>query len=162
MDDMRNASLRFSGGPIAPEDGRLGADDILKILPHRDPFLFVDKVTELEPGKRIEGVRKIRQDEYFFKGHFPSRPIMPGVLMIEALAQAAGILSFSVKENAGRSTYFIGVDNVRFRKAVIPGDELRLEVEFVKTKKRLAFLHGTAKLGEEMAAEADLIFGFRD
>lgn len=159
MEKARDAGLRASE-VIKPKDGTLDINDIKKIIPHRDPFLFVDKIIEIEEDKKATGIKKITGNEEFFKGHFPARPIMPGVLMIEALAQLGGILMFNKEKNLGRSAYFIGLNNVRFRKAVIPGDTLRLEVDVVKLRSRITQLHGVVKVDEDVACEADILFGF--
>ena len=158
MEKARNAGLTASE-LVQPRNGVLGIDQIKKILPHRDPFLFVDEVIEIEKD-RVAGIKKITGREEFFKGHFPNRPIMPGVLIIEALAQLGGVLMLNKEENLNRPAYFFGLDNVRFKKAVIPGDTLRLEVNIVKLKLRIAQLHGTAKVDSEVACEADMLFGF--
>jgi len=159
MEEIRDAGLR-AREIVEPKDGTLDINDIQKIIPHRDPFLFIDKIVEIEKDKRIVGIKEITGNEEFFKGHFPDSPIMPGVLIIEALAQVGGLLMFNKKENLNRPAYFIGLDNVRFRKAVIPGDTLRLELDVVKLKSRLARLHGVARVDSDIAAEADILFGF--
>ena len=159
MEKRRDAGLR-AREVVEPKDGTLDVNDIQKIIPHRDPFLFVDKIIEIEQDKRVVGIKNITGNEEFFKGHFPDNPIMPGVLMVEALAQLGGILMFNKKENLERSAYFVGLNNVRFRKPVIPGDTLRLEVDVIKMKTRIVQLHGVAKVDEDIAAEADILFGF--
>ncbi len=122
MEKERDAGLR-PGAVVSIEKGTLTLEDIKKILPHRDPFLFVDHVVSVEADKRIAGIKKITGDEFFFKGHFPGRPILPGVIMIEALAQLGGLLMLNNEECLTRPAYFIGVNKVRFKKAVVPGDE---------------------------------------
>ena len=159
MEKARDAGLK-AGEVIELKDGTLDINDIQKIIPHRDPFLFVDKIIEIEKDKRIVGIKNITGKEEFFKGHFPGNPIMPGVLIIEALAQVGGILLFNKKESLNRSAYFVGLNNARFRKAVIPGDMLRLEVDIVKIRSRIVQLHGVAKINSEVVAEADIMFGF--
>ena len=159
MENRRDAGLKATE-VVEPKSGTLDREDIHKLLPHRDPFLFVDKIIEIEKDKRIVGIKKMTGDEFFFKGHFPGHPIMPGVLMIEALAQAGGILMLNRKENLSRPAYFVGVNNVRFRKAVIPEDTLTLEVEVVRARSRMVQLHGKALVKAELAAEVDMLFGF--
>lgn len=159
MDKERDAGLK-AGEVVKPKDGTLDINDIKKILPHREPFLFVDKIIEIEEDKRVAGIKKITGEEYFFKGHFPGRPILPGVIMIEALAQLGGTLMFNREENLNRPAYFIGLNNVRFRKAAIPGDTLRLEVRVERLKSRIAQLHGVVRVDNDIACEADILFGF--
>lgn len=136
--------------------------DIMKILPHRYPFLLLDRVIELEKGKRGLGVKNVTINDNFFQGHFPTRPIMPGVLMVEAMAQAAGVVVLTNEEHRGKVAFFMSADNVKFRKVVSPGDQLFLEVEVVNDKPRTAKIHAQAKVGEEIVAEADMIFSFTD
>lgn len=158
MEKTRNAALKIKE-IVEPNDGRYDINDIMQMLPHRYPFLMVDKVIEFEKGKRIVGIKNVTMNEEFFKGHFPENPIMPGVLILEALAQVGGMLTFSSKESAGKSIYFAGMNDVRFRKAVIPGDALKLEAAIKSIRSRLAILHGTATVDSETAAEADIMFG---
>lgn len=159
MDKERDAGLK-AREIVKPKNGILNLEDIKKILPHRDPFLFLDKVLNIEEDKRASAELKITGNEFFFKGHFPEKPILPGVIMVEALAQLCGVFMLNKEECLSRSAYFIGVNNVRFRKAVIPGDTLRLEVEVTKLRNRVVQLHGIIKLEENVACEADIIFGF--
>ena len=161
MDKARDAGLK-AREVVESKNGTLDINDIQKILPHRDPFLFVDKIIEIEKDKKVVGIKKITGNEEFFKGHFPGNPIMPGVLMVEALAQVGGILilMFNKIKDPNLSAYFVGLDKVRFRKAIIPGDELRIEVNVVKLKSRIARLHGIIKVDGDMVAEADMLFGF--
>jgi UDP-3-O-[3-hydroxymyristoyl] N-acetylglucosamine deacetylase / 3-hydroxyacyl-[acyl-carrier-protein] dehydratase len=130
---------------------------IKRILPHRYPFLLVDKIIMMD-AMRIVGVKNVTANEEFFLGHFPGRPIMPGVLMIEAMAQTAGILMLSKNENFGKLAYFTGIDNVRFRKTVVPGDQLVMEVEIIKLKSRTGQGRAQAKVDGKLVCEADLMF----
>lgn len=132
---------------------------IQKILPHRYPFLFVDRVIELSE-KRIVGIKNITIDEPFFQGHFPGNPIMPGVLIIEAMAQVGGIGALNMKDNIGKFAYFLSINNARFRKPVLPGDVLRIEVDLLKAKLSVMQIHAIAKVGDDVVAEADLMFAF--
>ncbi|TJZ76157.1 3-hydroxyacyl-ACP dehydratase FabZ [Chitiniphilus eburneus] len=134
--------------------------EILKYLPHRYPFLLVDKVLELEPGKSIKAVKNVTMNEQFFTGHFPQYPVMPGVLIIEALAQAAGVLAFKTENktaDSGTLYFFAGIDNARFKRQVLPGDTLTLCVEIVTQKRGIGKYKAKAYVGEELAAEADLL-----
>jgi 3-hydroxyacyl-[acyl-carrier-protein] dehydratase len=137
----------------------LDVNMIQSILPHRYPFLFVDKIIEVSE-KRAVGLKNVTINEPFFQGHFPGHPIMPGVLIMEAMAQVGGVAALSVKENVGKLAYFLSIDNARFRKPVLPGDVLRLEVDFVKAKLNIVKMRGIAKVGEDLVAEADLMFAF--
>ncbi|MBN3038298.1 MAG: bifunctional UDP-3-O-[3-hydroxymyristoyl] N-acetylglucosamine deacetylase/3-hydroxyacyl-ACP dehydratase [Candidatus Omnitrophica bacterium] len=131
---------------------------IMKVLPHRYPFLLVDKVLDFEEGKFIVGVKNVTVNEQFFTGHFPERPVMPGVLIIEAMAQTAGILMLSRPENRGKLAYFMSMDKVKFRKTVVPGDQLLLKVNVVKIKSRIIMIRGEAEVKGKTVAEADLMF----
>jgi 3-hydroxyacyl-[acyl-carrier-protein] dehydratase len=134
-------------------------DEIMQILPHAYPFLLVDRVVEIEPGKRIVGIKNVTYNEPFFPGHFPRRPIMPGVLIVEAMAQAAGVLAFKSmpEEEQGKPVYFLGIDNVRFRKPVTPGDQLRLELEITKHRQAIWGFKGKASVDGKLVAEAELL-----
>ncbi|WP_295644812.1 3-hydroxyacyl-ACP dehydratase FabZ [uncultured Methylibium sp.] len=133
---------------------------ILEKLPHRYPFLLVDRVLEMEPGRRIKALKNVTINEPFFVGHFPHRPVMPGVLILEALAQAAALLAFSVEgEGTDQNSviYFVGIDAARFKRPVEPGDQLTLEVEVDRVRAGIHKFHVRAKVGEELAAEAQLM-----
>ncbi len=134
-------------------------DDIQRILPHRYPFLLIDRVLSIELGKRIVALKNITMNEPFFQGHFPGRPIMPGVLIIEAAAQAGGILAFlSTPENLGNPSIFLmGLDKVRFRQPVVPGDQLRLEVETLRGGKKFWKMAGKAFVDQNLVAEGEIM-----
>jgi beta-hydroxyacyl-ACP dehydratase FabZ len=136
----------------------LNITDILKILPHRFPFLLVDRVVEIEPDKRLVATKNVTINEPFFTGHFPGAPVMPGVLIVEALAQACGLLvAYNRKTTANEYLLFAGIDNVRFRRPVVPGDVLTLTVEARRIRARSAQMHGVASVDGVVAAEADLL-----
>ncbi len=131
--------------------------EIQSLLPHRYPFLLVDRVHELEPDRRIVGVKNVTINEPFFQGHFPGRPVMPGVLILEAMAQVGGILAFKSMGNVARPVvYLTGVDNAKFRKPVVPGDQLRLEVEVVKKRAPFWKMQGKAFVDTELVCEAEV------
>jgi beta-hydroxyacyl-ACP dehydratase FabZ len=131
-------------------------EGILDILPHRYPFLLVDRVLELEEG-RILALKNVTFNEPHFTGHFPGVPVMPGVLVVESMAQAGGVMMLhDMPDRHSKLIYFTGIDNCRFRRPVVPGDQLLLEVKVVKRRQRFAVLHGVARVGDEVAAEADL------
>ena len=138
--------------------GVLDTSDIQKILPHRYPFLLVDKIIELESDKKAVGIKNVTMNEQFFTGHFPGTPVMPGVLIVEAMAQVAGVLMLNKKENLGKVAYFMSLDNVKFRKTVVPGDQLRLEVEVVKLRAKTGQVHTKALVDGTIVSEADLMF----
>jgi 3-hydroxyacyl-[acyl-carrier-protein] dehydratase len=137
---------------------------ILEYLPHRYPFLLIDRVLELEPGKRIVAIKNVTINEPYFVGHFPHIPVMPGVLMIEALAQAAGVLSFRTLGRASDPSsvfYFVGIDGARFKRPVGPGDQLRLEVEILRFARSISKFRGVATVDGAVAAEAELMCTLR-
>ena len=130
--------------------------EIMELLPHRYPFLLVDRIVEWEPGKRIVGIKNVTINEPFFQGHFPGHPIMPGVLIVEAVAQAGGILALKAMGGERRIAYFAGIDNCKFRRPVVPGDQLRLEVTVLAHKGPVWKMHGEALVDGAVAAKADV------
>jgi len=134
----------------------LEAADIMRILPHRYPFLLVDRVIELEPGKRAVGIKMVTANEPQFTGHFPGRPIMPGVLMVEALAQTAGVAILTLDEYRGKMGLFAAIDECRFRRMVVPGDQLTLKVEIEKLRGMFGRVRCVASVEGEVAVEAAL------
>ena len=143
--------------PEAP----FGRDVIESIIPHRDPFLFLDEVLEIEPGTRVLARKLVRADEWFFPGHFPGRPIMPGVIMVEALAQAGAVAVLSLEENRGKIALFAGIDDVRFKRIVEPGDELTLSCEVEAARGPIGKGRAEARVGEELAVRGVLTFAAR-
>ncbi|WP_371926694.1 3-hydroxyacyl-ACP dehydratase FabZ [Desulfuromonas sp. KJ2020] len=135
----------------------LTTQEIMKLLPHRYPFLLVDRIVELEEGKKAVGIKNVTINEPFFQGHFPGHPIMPGVLIIEAMAQVGGLYAMVVnKIGDDKVTYFAGIDNARFRKPVVPGDVLRIELEMINCKRGLYCFSGKAYVEDVLVAEAEL------
>ncbi len=135
----------------------LDSTEIRATLPHRYPFLLVDRISELEPGRRIVGIKNVTINEPFFQGHFPDRPVMPGVLILEAMAQVGGVLAFKSSSLEGRPVvYLTGIDNAKFRKPVVPGDQLRLEVEVLKRRQPFWKMRGNAFVESELVCEAEL------
>ena len=137
-------------------------EDIIKILPHRYPFLLVDKIVEMELGKRVVGIKNVTANEPFFQGHFPGNPIMPGVLVIEAMAQVGGVLArLSIPDVMEREEmgeiFFVSMDKVKFRKPVVPGDQIRFEDEALRTGGRIWKMAGKAFVDGDLVAEANLV-----
>jgi 3-hydroxyacyl-[acyl-carrier-protein] dehydratase len=128
--------------------------EILSLLPHRYPFLLVDRVTELVPGDRASGIKNVTINEPFFAGHFPNNPVMPGVLIVEAMAQVAGILAFK-SSSLGKSVYFMSMDKVKFRKPVMPGDQLRFDVVVIHKRGNVWKFSGHAFVEDKLATEAE-------
>ena len=149
--------------PQPPRPTVLGIEDIMKVLPHRYPFLLVDRIVELEPRTRVVGIKNVTINEPFFQGHFPGHPIMPGVLIVEAMAQTGGMLLLgSVPDPEGKVVYFTTLDNVKFRRPVKPGDQLRLELDLTQVRGPVCRMRGVAKVDGEVVAEADMSAMVRD
>ncbi len=142
----------------------LDVNEIMKILPHRYPFLMVDRIVEMDPGRRIVGIKNVTINEPFFQGHFPGHPVMPGVLIIEAMAQVAGILAYlsSNDEVRKKVSYFLSIDNARFRKPVLPGDVLRLEMETTLNRRGIWGFSGKALVDGKLVADAEVKATFAD
>ena len=136
----------------------LGIKEIEAILPHRHPFLLIDRIDELDPGMRAVGVKAVTFHEEFFAGHFPGEPVMPGVLILEALAQVGAVAILSVEENKGKTAFFGGVDNVRFRRKVVPGDVLTLTCEIIRTRGNVGVGTALASVNGERAVTAEMTF----
>lgn len=136
----------------------LNTKQIMEILPHRAPFLLVDRIDELEPGKRAVGVKAVTYNEPHFQGHFPQEPVMPGVLICEALAQVGAVALLSHENYKGKIAFFGGINKARFRQKVVPGDVLRLETELIKIKGPVGVGKATAYLGDKVCVEAELTF----
>ncbi|MCX5702509.1 MAG: bifunctional UDP-3-O-[3-hydroxymyristoyl] N-acetylglucosamine deacetylase/3-hydroxyacyl-ACP dehydratase [Candidatus Omnitrophica bacterium] len=156
-------SLAAIGIDYHPGEGEeLDREAIMRILPHRPPFLFVDKITRLELGKSATGIKYLTMEDDFFRGHFPGKPIMPGVLIVEAMAQVGGVMMLAPEKNRGKLAYFLAAENVKFRKTVVPGDELTLEVEADKIKSKTGRVRAKAFVNGKIVAEADLMFALVD
>ncbi len=136
----------------------LDSVQIQKIIPHRYPFLLVDKIIEMEPGKRAIGIKNVTINEPFFQGHFPGNPIMPGVLQVEALAQVGAVAVLSMEENKGKLAVFAGIDNLKFKKQVIPGDTLRLEVEIIQLRRNIGKGEAIAYVDDKVACKGQITF----
>lgn len=133
-------------------------EEIKNIIPHRDPFLLIDEVESMETGKKIVAVKNVNAAEYYFEGHFPQEKVMPGVLIIEALAQAGAVAILSMDANKGKIAYFGGIKNAKFRQKVVPGDTLRLEVEIDRLRSNAGTGIGTAYVGDKMVCKCELMF----
>ena len=139
-------------------DVPFGKDAIESILPHREPFLLIDEVTELEPGRRVVARRSVNADDWWFRGHFPERPVMPGVLIVEAMAQTGAVAVLAEEENRGRIAFFAGIDDCRFKRIVSPGDTLTLACEIDQVRGPIGRGKATAHVGTELAARGTLTF----
>ena len=140
----------------------LNQEQIKEIIPHRDPFLLIDEVTELIPGVRAKALKHIREDEDWFRGHFPSYPVTPGVLVVEMLAQTGAVCALSLPENKGKLAFFAGIDDARFRRNVLPGDTVELSVEIVRTKLNIGVGQAVATVNGKKAVTCQLSFALAD
>ena len=140
----------------------LNINDIKKIIPHRYPFLFIDYITELVPGERAVGYKNVSANEPFFQGHFPQEMVMPGVLIIESLAQVGAVAILAQEENKGRLAYFAGINKAAFKRKVVPGDCLKLDVEIIKRKGLFGLGRGIATVDGQVAVKAELLFALQD
>lgn len=143
---------------------QMDVNEIMSILPHRYPFLMVDRIVELDPGKRCVGIKNVTINEPFFQGHFPGHPVMPGVLIVEAMAQVAGIMAYTASDDSTKKkvTYFMSIDNAKFRKPVFPGDQLRIEIDTTYSRRGIWGVSGKAYVGETLVTEAALKATFAD
>jgi 3-hydroxyacyl-[acyl-carrier-protein] dehydratase len=136
----------------------LNINEIKQIIPHREPFLLIDRIDEFEPGVSAKGIKNVTYNEYFFRGHFPQEPVMPGVLIVESLAQTGAVAILSLEENKGKTAYFAGLDKVKFKKKVIPGDTLELSVEIIRKKGPVGIGKGIAMVDGKLAVSCELTF----
>ena len=141
---------------------KLDREQIKEIIPHRDPFLHLDEVIELEPGKRTVAIKHVKAEEPYFEGHFPGNPIMPGVLQVEALAQAGAVAALSLPENRGKLVLFAGIDGVRFKRMVVPGETLTLEAEMTRMRGSIGKADACAHVGGELVCRATLTFAIAE
>ena len=136
----------------------MNKEEIKKIIPHRDPFLFLDEIVELDSLNRAVGIKYITEDEFYFKGHFPEKPVMPGVIIIESLAQVGAVILLSHPDHQGKLVYFTGIKNAKFRRSVVPGDKLMLECKLTKIRSSFGFGEAKAYVDGKLVCEAEISF----
>ena len=136
----------------------LNKEEIKKIIPQREPFLMIDEVEEYKPGESCIAYKNVSENEYYFKGHFPGNPVMPGVLIVESLAQAGAIAILSMEENKGKNALFGGIDKMKFKKMIVPGDRIKLEVKIIKRKGPIGVGEAIATVNDKVAAKGELTF----
>ncbi|WP_100374155.1 3-hydroxyacyl-ACP dehydratase FabZ [Bacillus sp. FJAT-45037] len=141
---------------------QLTIQEIKEIIPHRYPFLLIDRIEEITEGERAVGIKNVTANEEYFNGHFPDYPVMPGVLIIEALAQVGAVAMLKKEENRGKLAFFAGIDNCRFKRQVVPGDQLKLEVEITRLKGPIGKGHAIATVNGEVAVETDIMFALKN
>lgn len=139
-----------------------GIEEIMSMIPHRYPFLLVDRIVELDPGKRAIGYKNLTMNEQFYQGHFPNKPIMPGVLQLEAMAQVGAVLFLSMEENKGKLAVFMSIDQVKFRKQIVPGDRLDMVVDVVSVRSRTGKMSTKGYVAGKLAVEAEMMFAVVD
>ncbi len=143
---------------VMSEKKSMDIKEIMDTIPHRQPFLLIDRVEEIVEGESVTAIKNVSYNEPFFAGHFPGEPVMPGVLIVEAMAQAGAVAILSMDEFKGKTAYFGGIKNAKFKQKVVPGDTLRLEVKIEKLKRNAGIGQGVAYVGDKVAAQAEIIF----